>query len=118
MNTKLAVWTSYYVDLSPEEAVLELKKWGIDAAELSDEHGLMLLKRGDPTETGREFKKFVEEQNFTMTQGHLWLACKICSSDEAVYDLLKWIDLYAAIGIRNAVLHCDGIAAEKDLSAE
>ena len=28
MNTKLAVWTSYYVDLSPEEAVLELKKMG------------------------------------------------------------------------------------------
>ena len=35
-----------------------------------------------------------------------------------MYDLLKWIDLYAAIGIKNAVLHCDGIAAEKDLPAE
>ncbi|MBQ4591073.1 MAG: sugar phosphate isomerase/epimerase [Clostridia bacterium] len=118
MNAKLAVWTAYYVDLSPEDAVIETKKWGIDAAELSDEHGLMLLKRGDPAETGREFKKFLDEQNFTMTQGHLWLACKMCSSDSAVYDLLKWIDLYDAIGIRNAVLHCDGIAAEKDLSAE
>ncbi|MBR5311327.1 MAG: sugar phosphate isomerase/epimerase [Clostridia bacterium] len=118
MNTKLAVWTSYYVDLSPEEAVLELKKWGIDAAELSDEHGLMLLKRGEPAEIGREFKKFVEEQNFTMTQGHLWLACKMCSSETAVDDLLKWIDLYEAIGIRNAVLHCDKLLAEKDTPAE
>ncbi|MBE6710937.1 MAG: sugar phosphate isomerase/epimerase [Ruminococcaceae bacterium] len=118
MNAKLAVWTSYYVDLSPEDAVLELKKWGINASELSDEHGLMLLKRGDPVEVGREFKKFVDEQEFTMTQGHLWLACKICSTEEAVYDLLKWIDLYDAIGIKNAVLHCDGIAAEKDLPAE
>lgn len=118
MNAKLSVWTSYYVDLSPEEAVLEMKKWGIDASELSDEHGLMLLKRGEPTEIGREFKKFVEEQNFTMTQGHLWLSCKICSSEEAVPVLLKWIDLYAAIGIKNAVLHCDGIAAEPDLPAE
>ena len=118
MNAKLAVWTAYYVDLSPEDAVIETKKWGIDAAELSDEHGLMLLKRGNPAETGREFKKFLDEQNFTMTQGHLWLACKMCSSDSAVYDLLKWIDLYDAIGIKNAVLHCDGIAAEKDLSAE
>ena len=118
MNAKLSVWTSYYIDLGPEEAVLELKKWGVDAAELSDEHGLMLLNRGDPAEVGREFKKFVDEQNFTMTQGHLWLSCKICSSEEAVYDLLKWIDLYDAIGIKNAVLHCDGIAAEKDLTAE
>ena len=118
MNAKLAVWTAYYVDLSPEDAVIETKKWGIDAAELSDEHGLMLLKRGNPAETGREFKKFLDEQNFTMTQGHLWLACKMCSSDSAVYYLLKWIDLYDAIGIKNAVLHCDGIAAEKDLSAE
>lgn len=118
MNAKLAVWTAYYIDLGPEESVLELKKWGIDAAELSDEHGLMLLQRGEPSEVGREFRKFIDEQNFTMTQGHLWLSCKICSTENAVYDLLKWIDLYDAIGIKNAVLHCDGIAAEKDLTAE
>lgn len=118
MDTKLSVWTSYYIDLGPEEAVLELKKWGIDAAELSDEHGLMLLNRGNPHDVGLEFKKFLDEQNFTMTQGHLWLVCKICSTENAVSDLLRWIDLYDAIGIKNAVLHCDGIAAEKGLSQE
>ncbi len=118
MNAKLSVWTSYYVDLSPEEAVLELKKWGIDAAELSDEHGLVLLNRGNPCDVGREFKEFLDEQGFTMTQGHLWLSCKICSAENAVGDLLRWIDLYDTIGVKNAVLHCDRIAAEKELSQE
>lgn len=118
MDAKLSVWTAYYIDLGPEEAVLELKKWGIDCAELSDEHGLMLLNRGEPAVVGREFKKFIDDLGFTMTQGHLWLSCKICSTKEAVYDLLRWIDLYAAIGVTNAVLHCDGIASEKELTDE
>ena len=85
MNTKLSVWTAYYIFKSPEDAVLELKKHGIFAAELSDEHGAMLLERGDPKEVGTAYKKFLEEQQFTMTQGHLWLSCKICSDEQAVY---------------------------------
>ena len=31
-NPELSVWTSYYIDLSPEDAVLELKKLGFNAA--------------------------------------------------------------------------------------
>lgn len=33
MDAKLAVWSSYYVDLSPEEAVLEMKKHCIQYSE-------------------------------------------------------------------------------------
>lgn len=31
-------WTSYYMDLSPEDAILEIAKNGYKYAELSDEH--------------------------------------------------------------------------------
>jgi len=110
MNTKLSVWTAYYIFKSPEDAVLELKKHGSQAAELSDEHGAMLLERGDPKEVGAAYKRFLEEQQFTMTQGHLWLSCKICSDEQAVYKMMQWLDLFDAIGIRNAVLHLDGMA--------
>jgi len=115
---ELAVWTSYYVELSPEDAVLELKKHGIHAAELSDEHGEMLLKRGDPIAVGTEFKAFLEKENFTMTQGHLWLKIRLCSDPDAYEKLCPWLDLYHAIGIRNGVLHVDRLHAEPDLTVE
>ena len=112
MNAPLAVWTTYYYELTPEDAVLELKKNGILAAELSDEHGEVLLKRGEPAVVGAEFRRFLENEHFIMTQGHLWLSIKICSDSEAYDKLTKWIDLYAAIGIKNAVLHVDRLANE------
>lgn len=118
METQLSVWSSYYVEMSPEDAVRELKKHGICASELSDEHGAELLKRGDPKTVGEEFRKFLETENFTMTQGHLWLSIKICSDEQAVPILLNWLDLYEAIGIRNAVLHVDPIAKETELTVE
>jgi sugar phosphate isomerase/epimerase len=105
---KLSVWTSYYVELSPEDAVLEMKKHGIHAAELSDEHGEMLLNRGDPKRVGNAFRRFLEEENFCITQGHLWLKIKLCTDPTAVEKLCKWLELYEAIGIENAVLHMDG----------
>ena len=44
---KLAIWSNYYHELSPEDAVREFIKNGIYASELSDEHGAMLLDRDD-----------------------------------------------------------------------
>lgn len=118
METQLSVWSSYYVEMTPEDAVQELKKHGILASELSDEHGAMLLKRGDPKKTGAVFKKFIADEGFTMTQGHLWLSIKICSNERAIPELFDWLDLYEAIGIRNAVLHVDAIADEPALTEQ
>ena len=115
---ELSVWTAYYVELSPEDAVLELKKHGIMAAELSDEHGEMLLKRGDPKTVGAEFKAFLEKENFTMTQGHLWLKIKLCTDADAYEKLCDWLDLFCAIGIRYGVLHTDRCASNPEWTLE
>ena len=110
MEAKLGIWTSYYMELEPEAAVKRLMANGIYAAELSDEHGLVLLERDtDIVKTGREFAAFLKENNFEMPQGHLWLYAKICTDDNAIDYLVKWIDLYEAIGIKNMVLHCEGL---------
>lgn len=116
MDAKLSVWTSYYVELSPEDAVLEMKKNGILCSELSDEHGLVLLERGEPKTVGGQFRAFLEKENFTMTQGHLWLKVRICTDPDAAPRLLQWLELYEAIGIENAVLHCDAMAGRDDLT--
>jgi len=119
MEIKLGVWTSYYMELDPEEAVKRLKANGIYAAELSDEHGLVLLERDeDVQKTGREFAAFLKENDFSMTQGHLWLYVKICSDETAIDTLVKWIELYEAIGIKNMVLHCDPLLKTECTKAE
>ncbi len=107
---KLSVWSSYYVELKIEDAVKRFIENGIYCSELSDEHGFELLNRSENVvETGKLFAKFLSEQNFEITQGHLYLRIKICSDDTALEELYKWVDLYEAIGIKNMVLHCDNM---------
>ena len=107
---KLSIWSSYYIDLSPEEAVDRFCKNGIFCSELSDEHGLQLLSRSeDVIKTGTEFASFLKSRKFEMSQGHLWLRIKLCADETALVNLYRWIDLYEAIGIKNMVLHCDNL---------
>lgn len=110
METKLSIWSQYYHELTIEDAVERFIKNGIYASELADEHGFELLGRSDDfISTGKSLKKFIDERNFEISQGHLWLGVKICSDDDAVKILHNWIDMYEAIGIKNMVLHCDNL---------
>ena len=113
MAFELSVWTAYFVELSPEDAIARLSKNGYHAAELSDEHGLMLLERDeDVVKTGKAFRAYAESLGMKITQGHLWLRCRVVSTPDAVETLKKWIDLYEAIGIENMVLHADPLDPE------
>ena len=106
---KLSVWSSYYVDLTPEDALRELKAHGYDYCELSDEHALKLLERGDANEVGKKFGEFARELGVELLQGHLFLNAKICKPEDR--ELLKrQFDLFRAIGVKNAVLHCDSFS--------
>ncbi len=116
MDTKLSIWSYYYYELTAEEAVKEFKKHGIYCFELSDEHGLELLSRGEPKEVGRRFREYIDAEKFTVKQGHLWLSCRLVSDTGALEKLCKWIELYEAVGIENAVLHCDPVAQNDNLS--
>lgn len=115
---KLSIWSNYYYELSPEDALVEFKKHGITCTELSDEHAIMLLDRdGSPAKTGKKFGDFARSIGFDIPQGHLWLQCRFCTMPDAMEKLLDWIELFEAIGITNAVLHCDNLW-ETDLSPE
>lgn len=107
---KLSIWSNFYYELGPEEAVERFCENGIYCAELSDEHGEQLLLRSeDIYKTASDFSAFLKSKKFEISQGHLWLKAKICSDDTAVKKLCRWIDLYEAIGIKNMVLHCDNL---------
>lgn len=106
MKPQLAIWSSYYIDLSPEEMVLEFLKNGITCTEFSDEHGEMLLARGDAKAVGAQFGAFARAQGFSIPQGHLWLKIRLCE-DGVLAHLKNWVDLFEAIGITRGVLHVD-----------
>lgn len=116
MSRKFSVWSSYYIDLSPREMVLELERCGVRYSELSDEHGRALLEEGeDETSTGRAFRSFAEEHGVRFPQGHLWLWIRLCSGGAETLSLLKrWINLFEACGVERMVLHTDGIAGHPE----
>jgi len=101
------MWTSYFVDMSPEEATrtLAAKAWRL--LELSSEHARQLLERGDPLATGQRFREFAQGEGARLPQGHLWLHVDVAGDDQAdVIDRLRgWLDLFVGIGIEAAVIH-------------
>ena len=113
MDLKLSMWTSFFIELSPEDCLVELAQAGWHHTELSDEHSLALLERGEPGAVGKAYRRVADDCGVAVTQGHLWLVVDIAPADEAkrgqVVDRLKqWLDLYLAIGIRAAVIHPGG----------
>ncbi len=115
-----SIWSSFDIDLSPEDMVLALKDRGMTVCELSDEHAAVLLQReGSPAEIGAAFGAFAASHGVQFPQGHLWLHVRLCDKSQDVVSILKdWISLFSAIGIRNAVLHCDSASFAKDCPQE
>lgn len=114
MKAPFCIWSQYYRIASPEESVLEFEKDGVEYIELAHEHGETLLDRdADHVATGRAFAEFLDAHGVKALQGHLRFPAKICS-DPAVMDyLVRQLELYAAIGIRCAVLHTESKADMK-----
>ena len=120
MKQEFSIWSSFDVDLSPEEMVLALEARGMHLCELSDEHAVMLLNReGTPAQIGQAFRAFAAAHNVSFPQGHLWLSVRLCDASTDVIQILsRWIELFSAIGIRNAVLHCDAHSFPENTSQE
>ena len=104
-----AMWTSYLVELSPEDMVATFadKEWR--ELELSTEHGAALLERGDPAATGEAFRRYASDRGVSFPQGHLWIECDIVTDDTArLDDLKRWLDLFVGVGVSAGVLHPGG----------
>lgn len=114
---KLSMWSSYYFVLTPEDMVLELEKYGYRYSELSDEHSMMLLERGDAYEVGLRFKAFADAHGLTFPQGHLKLSAQICEP-EGIAIIKRQLDLFKAVGVKNAVLHCDTLKRYPELTLQ
>ena len=114
---KLSVWSSYYYELSPEEMVLQFEEHGYRYCELSDEHAQVLMSRGDAAVIGAQFKSFADEHNVSFSQGHMILDIQLCEY-ESIDILKQQLDLFNAIGVKAAVLHCDSLLRYPEMTLE
>ena len=114
---KLGVWSGFYYDLSPEDAVLEFEKHRYIYSDLCFQHTLALVNRGDVENTGRKFKDFASSHGVTFLQSHFSTLCHMCKKED-LERLKTQLDLYVAIGIKHAILHCDAMTYAPELSFE
>lgn len=119
MEHPFSIWSSFDITLSPEDMVLAMERRGLTVCELSDEHAAVLLGRdGTPEEVGGAFKAYADAHRVSFPQGHLWLQVRLCDTSTDVVGILdRWLRLFGAVGIRNAVLHCDRASFPKGTDA-
>ncbi len=105
MAFTVSVWSDYFPELSLEETVDTFKAAGFSATELSLIHLQKLKDRGPAAAAG--VRRFLESRGFTMPQGHLSFTKGLCDP-AAIEELKGELDLFAQLGIENAVLHFNG----------
>lgn len=107
---KASIWSGYLKDESPETMLAMVRDAGWRFVELADEHGEELEARGGAESAGRALRRVAADRGVSIEQGHLQLSADIAAVDPGpTIDALKRrMDLYAAVGIRNAVLHPGG----------
>lgn len=114
MNAPFSIWSQYYNTKEPEEAILAFERDGLTHIELSHEHSAALLARcEDHIAEGKRFAAFLKEHGISAPQGHLDFPTKLVREENYVDSLVREIEMFEAIGIKNAVLHIDPINAEE-----
>jgi len=112
----IAVGSSCFGEMSPEEAIGLLAANGCREIELAEEHAAALLDRGSPVKIGTELRNYAAECGITFRLGHLSITGDIAHPDRSerlhtVDHLKRWLDLFAALNIKTAILHPGGVTA-------
>lgn len=108
VNFSVSVWSDFFNDLPVEESIENYIAEGFSCTELSINHSNLLLQRdGTPEVIGNKLAEYAKNRGFRIPQGHLDYRKGLCSQ-EAVDCLKREIDLFLAIGIKNAIIHVNG----------
>lgn len=115
------MWTSIYVDLSPEDAVRRLADLGWPAMELSTEHLETLRNAGSPARL-RAFRALVDDLGLQLNQAHITIHVDIAATDgerrRADCEIVREdISVLSELQIRQGVLHPGGCDRHATLAA-
>ena len=107
MKLPISVWSQYYVDETPFEAVELLAEAGYRYLEFGHRHAEWLLDRGTPEAQGKAYREFTDGLGMKLCQGHL--SYKQGIVDDAAMEIIKpQLVLFRELGITKAVLHVNG----------
>lgn len=107
MNYPISVWIDYWENLPVEESIARLAKAGFTHGELSVIHLPQIMERGEPSKVGAQLKAYAASLGFTIPQGHLSFTEGLIG-EQALERLKPELTMFAALGIKKAVLHVNG----------
>ena len=107
------MWSSYFIEMSPEKMVENMLAHGWNCTEFSDEHAKVLLERGQVAKVAKKFKSFCDDLDFSFPQGHFYLDLNIAHPNSAkraqlLDDFKSWVELFSILDIKAGVLHPGG----------
>jgi len=75
------IWTSFYFDLTPEEALRRCSILGCRNLEMSAEHGKMVIQDSNWKEKLKELRKLCEKESIVLWQMHSPLELDVADPD-------------------------------------
>lgn len=107
------IWTSFYVDLSPEDAFQRFANMGWRDLEVSAEHGKVATQGEDWRERLGDLRKLCRENGITLWQMHAPLELNVTDPDPQKREMdintaAKWVEYAYELGLPHLVIHPGG----------
>lgn len=107
------IWTSFYADLSPEDAFQRLANLGWRDLEVSAEHGKRATQGDDWRRRLSSLRRLCEENGITLWQMHAPLELDVADPDpqkreEDIDTAAKWVEYAHELGLPHLVIHPGG----------
>jgi sugar phosphate isomerase/epimerase len=110
---RTGIWTSFYIDFSPEDAFLRFAEFGCKDLEVSAEHGKMATQDETWKERLRGLRNLCEDNGITLWQMHAPLELDVADPDpqrreEDIGIAMQWVEYAHELGLPYLVIHPGG----------
>lgn len=107
---KPSLWTSIFVERSPEDALRALRKLGWRCFELSCEHLAVISESANRSARIKRFRRLCDELGVSVPQCHLPLQTNLARRNtwevhRELNQTLEWMETAAALGVKVGVIH-------------
>jgi sugar phosphate isomerase/epimerase len=123
IDVRLSIWTSFYADLTPKDALVRLARLGWKNVEISAEHGEMATQGDDWKEQLGCLRNLCEQSGITLWQMHAPLGLDIAdlnpkAREKDIKIATKWIYYAHELNIPYLVIHPGGNQGTKIVEEE
>lgn len=110
---RIGIWTSFYIQLSPEDAIRRFADLGWRDLEVSAEHGKVATQENDWKARLRSIRKLCEDNGITLWQMHSPLELNLADSnlqkrEQDIGIAAKWAEYANELGLPHLVIHPGG----------